>query len=554
MFRSVFAFFSLAAVTGCSGPTTTTTADLNAPADRRDTLVIAYQSDIGNLIPMVSETAADSAIASNIYMPLIDSEFDCSLKKKPGLVTSWEWSDDGKVLSMELRDDITFADGKRVTAEDIAFTYELIADPKVASPRISYVQRMKEDGRPKVIDETHIEWHFTEAYDRDTQTAHASMSVVPKHILKDADRGTLRGHDFGKAPLASGPWRLAKYDPNNRIVLEPNRKFTGPEDMRPKLNRVIFRILPEYSTRLIELESGNVDLMESVLVADADKLRKNSPHIKLVRRGYRAMDYVAWNKKNPLFEDKSVRQALTMAMDIDTMIGKLLTSETGEKYAKRAVGTITPELCGVHNDDILPFPYDVSKSKELLAKAGWTDTNGDGILDKDGKPFEFTLSTNTGNDRRNASQILIQAYLKAVGVRANLEKLESNTFFENMRKKNYDAAMGGWAAGLFIDPSTIWHSDTEDKKYEFNFVSYSNPKADDLMERGMTIPNPAEAAPIWKEMQAVIYDDQPYTFLWWMDEIVAIDSRFEDTSINVLSSLNNLHEWNVPADKVKYPR
>jgi len=545
---------SCVVISGCGGPSPTTTENQSAPADRRDTLVIAYQSDIGNLIPVVSETAADSAIASNIYMPTIDSEFDCSLKKKPGLVTSWEWSDDGKVLSMELRDDITFADGVKVTANDIAFTYELVADPSVASARISYVQRMKEDGRPKVIDDTHIEWHFTEAYDRDTQTAHASMSVVPKHILKDADRQTLRGHDFGKAPLASGPWRMAKYDPNIRIVLEPNENFTGPEEMRPKLNRVIFRILPEYSTRLIELESGNVDLMQGVLVADADKLRKNNSDIKLVRRGYRSMDYVAWNKNNPLFADKRVRQALTMAIDIDTMITKLLTSETGERYAKRSVGTITPELCGVHNDDIQPFAFDLTKSKALLAEAGWRDTDGDGILDKDGQPFEFTLSTNTGNDRRNASQILIQAYLKKVGINANLEKLESNTFFENLRKKDFDAAMGGWAAGLFIDPTTIWHSDTEDKKYEFNFVSYSNSKADELMERGMTIPNPAEAAPIWKEMQAVIYDDQPYTFLWWMDEIVAIDSRFEDTSINVLSSLNNLHEWNVPADKVKYPR
>ena len=347
---------------------------------------------------------------------------------------------------------------------------------------------------------------------------------------------------------------MSKYDPNNRIVLEPNDKFTGPEEMRPKLNRVIFRILPEYSTRLIELESGNVDLMEAVLVADADKLRKNNPNIRLVRRGYRSMDYVAWNTQKPMFADKRVRQALTMALDIDTMIGKLLTSETGERFAKRSVGTITPELCGVHNDDIQPFEFDNSKAKALLAEAGWADSDGDGILDKGGEKFEFTLSTNTGNDRRNAAQILVQAYLKDVGIKVNLEKLESNTFFENLRKREFDAAMGGWAAGLFVDPTTIWHSDTEEKKYEFNFVSYSNPKADELMERGMTIANPAEAAPVWKELQAVIYDDQPYTFLWWMDEIVAIDSRFENESINVLSSLNSLHEWSVPADKVKYPR
>ena len=202
MLRNAIAIASLLTLVSCGGSSAPETTSTSAPSDRRDTLVVAYQSDIGNLIPVVSETAADSAIASNIYMPMIDAEFDCSLKK-PGLVTSWEWSDDGKVLSMELRDDITFEDGTKITAHDIAFTYDLIADPKVASARISYVQRMKEDGRPKVIDDTHIEWHFTEAYDRDTQASHAGMSVVPKHILSPPI-----GARCARAQARQGPTRL----------------------------------------------------------------------------------------------------------------------------------------------------------------------------------------------------------------------------------------------------------------------------------------------------------------------------------------------------------
>ena len=105
-----------------------------------------------------------------------------------------------------------------------------------------------------------------------------------------------------------------------------------------------------------------------------------------------------------------------------------------------------------------------------------------------------------------------------------------------------------------MDPSTIWHSDTEEKKYQFNFVSYSNPKADELMDRGLRTPDPKEAAPIWKELQQVIYTDQPYLFLFWRDDIVGIDKRFENTTIDVLSPYKNLHEWSVPADKVKYQR
>lgn len=529
-------------------------ADPNAP-DRRDTLVIGYQSDIGNLISVVQESAADSDILTALSYPLVDSEFDCSLKKQPGIATEWSWSEDGKVLSMTLRDDIKWEDGTPVTVDDLVFTYDLIADPQVASPRISAIQRMSPEGRPKVIDANRIEWHFTEAYDRDTQMAHASItSFVPKHKLEGADRPTLRGHAMSKKPLSYGPWRLAQWEPGNTIVLEPNPHFTGPSSENPKLNRVIFRILPEYSTRLIELKRGKIDMMQGVNVSDADGLRKEHPEIRLVRRGWRSNDYIAWNLKNPLFEDVRVRRALAHAVDIDDMIGKLLTSETGESYARRSIGTITPALCGVHNDDVTPYPYDPEKARALLAEAGWTDTNGDGILDKDGKRFEFTLSTNTGNKRRADIQILFQAQLERIGIRVNLEKQESNAFFENMRKKQYDAAVAGWSAGLFVDPTTIWSCDTEDKKYEFNFVSYCNPEVDALMNQGLRTPDPRDAAPIWKEVQAKIYEDQPYLFLWWQDEIVAIHDRFQNTKIDVLSSLNDLHQWEVPADKVKYKR
>ena len=99
------------------------------------------------------------------------------------------------------------------------------------------------------------------------------------------------------------------------------------------------------------------------------------------------------------------------------------------------------------------------KAKALFAEAGWTDTDGDGVIDKDGVPFEFTLTTNTGNKRRADVAILVQAHLKEAGVKVNIEKQESNTFFENLRKKDYEAALAGWSAGLFIDPTTIWHSD-----------------------------------------------------------------------------------------------
>ena len=562
---------------GCDGGSETPDAPVNADGPR-DTLVIAYQSDADSLLSVVSQSAADGEIINNINYPIVDSEFDCELKMRPALAKSWEWNEDGTILKMTLRDDITWSDGKPVTARDIAYTMELVADPVVASPRIAYIQNMKPEARPVVVDDTHIEWHFTHAYDQITQISHAAvLQPVPKHVLDGADRATLRGHVFNTQPTINGRWKLSKWERGERIVLEANDNWTGPEDEKPKLKRVIFRVLPEYATRLVELETGGVDLMQSILVSDADRLAKEHPEINLYRRGWRSMDYVAWNQidtadykaklaalgegetidldsvaRHPIFGDRDVRRALAKAINVEKLIKDLLTSEvTGEAYARPAVGTITPELCAVHNDDIKRIEYDAAGARAELQALGWSDTDGDGVLDKDGRKLSFTLMTNSGNKRRASASVIIQATLKDAGVEVNLETLESNTFFERLRKKDYEAALSGWSAGLFVDPSVIWTSGPE---FEFNFVTYKNERVDELIQQGLRTSDPAEAAPIWKEMQELIYEDQPYAFLYWMDEIVGVHGRFEDVKVNVSGALTDLHTWQVPADKVKYKR
>jgi peptide/nickel transport system substrate-binding protein len=425
-----------------------------------------------------------------------------------------------------------------------------------------------------VVDDTHLTWEFTHAYDRTTMLAHTGLTPVPAHRLHGADPGSLRSHPLNAlAPLASGPWRVATWEKNARIVLAPNDAWTGPAEDRPRLRRVIFKVLPEYATRLVELENGAIDLMEGVLVADADKLAAEHPEIALHRRGWRSMDYVAWNvldptdvraraaslrpgepldvdrvAPHPIFADREVRRALAGALDVDRMIRDLLTSKgTGEVYGRPAIGTITPALCGVHADDVARIPFAPDAARARLAELGWRDTDGDGILDKGGRPMRFTLLLNGGNARREKAAVLVQAQLRRVGVDAQLDKVESNTFFERLRRRDYEAALSGWSAGLFVDPSSIWGEGSA-----FNFTSYRNPRAAELIAKGLAEPDPERARVVWQELQHVIYDDQPYAFLYWMDEIVAVHERFRDATIDVLSPYRRLNRWYVPADRVKY--
>jgi peptide/nickel transport system substrate-binding protein len=255
-------------------------------------------------------------------------------------------------------------------------------------------------------------------------------------------------------------------------------------------------------------------------------------------------------KPNALFGDKKVRQALAYAVNMDKIIQDILTSETGEAYARPAIGTITPSMCNAYNDQVKPFGFDPAKAKQLLAEAGWTDTDGDGIVDKDGKKFSFTLTTNAGNARRNKASIIIQAMLKDIGVEAKLEQIEGNTFFERLRKKDFEASLSGWSASLILDLTDLWHSGSQ---YQFNFTSYANPDVDALIEKGMNEPDPAKSAEMWKELQAKIYEDQPYLFLYWWDDSVAVHKRFREASPDLLSAMSEYWKWWVPADEVKYP-
>ena len=541
---------------------------------QRDTLVKGALTDVNNMIYIVGESLSDQEVVYLTNVSGYDAEFDCEVKLEPQFYKSWSISDDGLVVKIETDPSFSWYDGKPLTAEDMAFTFQLVADPMVTSPRLNQTEHLVPGKAPLVVDSTHLEFHFTHPFDRGTMLLHTDTVPVPKHLLENADRATLRGHDINsKDPMENGPFKMVKWDRGQQVVLEANEKYTGPN--KPRMKRVILRVIPEYSTRLLELERGGIDMMDGLQIADVDRLRKEHPEISFYRRGWRLQDYIAWNsldvadykrvaaatpkgelvdlakvKPNALFGDKKVRQALAYAVDMDKIIKDLLTSETGESYARPAIGTITPSLCHAYNDQVKPLGHDLAKAKTLLAEAGWTDTDGDGIVDKDGKKFSFTLTTNSGNARRNKASIIIQAQLKAAGVDVQLEQIEGNTFFERLRKKDFEASLSGWSASLILDPTDLWHSGSQ---YQFNFTSYSNPEVDKLIDGGMKEPDPAKSNAIWREMQAKIYEDQPYLFMYWYDDAVAVHSRFQDVTPNILSEVKDLWNWWVPADEVKYP-
>jgi len=539
---------------------------------RADTLVVALQTDISSLLTPVSTTAQDARLYENLLISLVEPVFDCGLSFTPSLAKGWTWAEDGLSVTFDMRDDVTWSDGTTVTARDVAVSYELVQDPLVASPYLDWVERMV-PGTPVVVDDHTVRFEFTSRYAQTTMLAHAGIfRIIHAGSVEGADRATLRGHPITRAPIVNGAWDLQDFKPGERLTLVPNPAYSGDEPAR--LNRVVFKTLPEYATRILELESGSVDMVQAVQIEDAERLRVEHPELEIVRRGWRSTDFLAWNRfdaadyqarraaagdadvdwdtvaPHPALSDRQVRRALSMAIDVDKLIADLLTDGTGLSVGKRALSTLSPAFCGAQ-PAVTPLPFSPDLAKALLAERGWVDSDGDGVRDKDGRALELRLLTNSGNPRRASAAVAIQAMLRNVGVVIEIDKLEANTFFARLRKKDFEVALSGWSVALFPDPAGIWHSGD---RYVYNYPSYQNSEVDALIEQHSSEPDPERGAELLAKIGQLVYEDQPYTFLYWRDDLVAVHRRFQDRQVDFLSQWGHLNRWWVKPEDVKYAR
>jgi peptide/nickel transport system substrate-binding protein len=230
--------------------------------------------------------------------------------------------------------------------------------------------------------------------------------------------------------------------------------------------------------------------------------------------------YIGYNLKNPIFQDKRVRQAFTHAINREEIV----------QYVLYGLGTVAtgpfPNHLWYCNPDVKPFPYDPQRARQILSEVGWKDTNGDGILDRDGKPFKFTLITNSGNDTRRDVGVLVQRQLREIGIDVTFELYEWSVFLKNfVNAKHFDACVLGWSLSVDPDAYEIWHSSQIERG--FNFISYQNPEVDRLWEEGRKEYDVEKRKQIYWRIHELIADDQPYTFLYVPLGMAALQKKFQ---------------------------
>jgi ABC-type transport system substrate-binding protein len=425
------------------------------------------------------------------------------------------------ILLFHLRPGVKFHDGRLLRADDVRFTYEAVMNPQNLSPRISDYEPVK---TVEVLDPLTVKIIYKRLYSPAVSTW--SIGILPEHLLnsqalqkeavrlgKDPKTFTLRQSTFNRHPVGCGPFKFQTWKSDQYIILD---RFDDYWEGPPNYQRYVYRIIPDPLTQEMEFYAGTLDSY-GVQPHQVKRL-ENDPrfqHFSGTAFGY---TYIGYNERRKPFDDPRVRRALGMAIDVNKIIKYVLYGQ-----GERITGPFVKQT-DYYNHNIKPLPYDPEGALKLLETAGWK-RNKDGRLEKNGKPFKFTLITNNGNDLRKAVLAVAQDAWKQIGIDVHTDILEWSVFLqERIYKLDFDAVVLGWQMGIEPDLFQIWHS-SQTHPYQLNFVGFQNKDADDLIIKIRQEYNYDRLVKFCHRLHAIIADQQPYTFLYVEKWTAVLDKR-----------------------------
>ncbi len=522
-------FLVLLALTACSG-----SGDGTPVPEAGGDVVIGLLSDPKTLNPLVATSIEAKNIFNLIYMTLLEEQGDF-LSFEPRLAQAWEFSPDSLTITFHLRDDVVWQDGEPVTAEDVRFTWELETDTLVAWPGRNLKDRIVD---VEAIDRYTVSFRFDDRYPYQLMDANDGV-ILPRHVLESVPRGEFRTAAIGREPVGNGPFKLVRWVSDQYIELERNPLYF--EKDRPYLARVVFRIVPDMTTLVTQLKSGEIDCLEAIPTDAVTEIRERYPDVEIISYRSRHHNFVAWNLEKPLFDDRDIRRALAMAVNTNEMIQTLWGG-----FAEPSVGPMHPVLWA-HDSSMTPIRFDPDGARRILDEKGWKDDDGDGILEKNGQRFEFEMITNQGNQLRSDIMTMTQEYLRNIGVRVNPRSFEWSTFINQVISGDYESCVVGWKVGTKADLTNFWRSSSTPPG-GYNISRYRNAEVDSLIDLAKNTLDPDAARPMWYRCQRIIYDDQPILFLSVPHEVVGLGGEYRGVEPNAIGFFVNLHEWYVSGD------
>ena len=493
-------------------------------------------SEPPSLNPLISNEATSMDIYSMCTVTLAERAYDRPDGEfLPFAAESWTISPDRLTYHIKLRRGIMWDDftdpvtmkrhpAKEVTADDFKFFVEVMMDPDVnCAPLRSYycdLEGLEVIGPHEFV----VRWKRP-FYG--SLSATLGMSPLPRHYYHQYP-GKFDGKRFNDDHrrnafiVGCGPYRLESWLKNRRLTLRRNENYFGiPLGVGPAISRRSFEVIQLPSTRFMALSAGKIDMLNLTAdqwVRNADAPIFKSGAFKKYRYPAMAYSYIGYNQKCPLFQDRRVRQALTMLVDRKRIIRDILHGLAQE------IKSPFPPDSKFSDPELHPLPYDPERAKKLLAEAGWRDTDGDGILEKDGRKFSFTMLQIANHPTQTRMFPLIKESLGAAGIEMKIQTLEWSVYLERLEKRNYDACSLGWTTNFDPDPYQVWHSQGIAPPGS-NHVGYSNPELDKLIEKLRVTFDMDERIRIGRRIEKIIHEDQPYTFLYTPYSLSAISKK-----------------------------
>jgi len=583
MFPKSWRFIPVLFIASCGDKTEVKVADVNPAVSKQeagklvtgDWLVIHSLSDPEQLNPFTSSDAGSAEVNQYIFESLLTRD-PRTLEFKPYIAEARpEISANKLAYTFKIRRDARFQDGRPVTGADVLFSLKVIKCPLVNAPFLRVYFNSIIDA--EMLDPYTIRFVTKEPYFLNESVLGQEIKILPRHYY---DPDNLLGNvairdllqepaklpegikqfadnfnkNYNRSPLGTGPFKFQRWKTGQEIELVRDVNYWGngkPGIDQPYLDRLKFRVVNNMDAALVRLKSGGLDYME-VLQPVQHVRGSNSARFNQEFKKYEyyapAYSYIGWNNVHPIFSDKRVRQAMTYLTDRKQIVKSVLFG-LGEVVDSH-IYLFRPE----YDKSLKSYPFDPKKASELLHQAGWRDSDGDGILDKeiDGKktPLRFEIKVNSGNAVRKSIALILLDELKKHGIDVRVRELDWTIFLNDVKNHHFDAVVLGWGMSTTEpDAYQVWHSSQAANKGS-NAISYKNPRVDEILEQYRREFDPQKRIQIYKEFQQILHEEQPYTFLYVSKRVSALHRRFQNVEI-FPDGLRPI-DWWVPARSQKF--
>lgn len=494
------------------------TAGLAANAHPKGQITVGMLDTLEHMNPILSEEMNGTYVLNAIFSQLLrmnaDGDLVPDLAVKVPTVANGGISKDGLVYTFQLNKKAKWHDGKPVTSADVKFTWETIMNPKV--------QVVSRDGFDKIAKIETPDKYTVKMYLKERQAdwllnwAQTQASIVPEHILgKFKPEQITKGMDFARHPIGSGPYKFVEWKENQYVIVEANKDYFGKG---PYLQKIIYRLGYNTNTLLVALRTGEIDVTQ-VQPNQAEEVKKIS-RLQVVLKPSAIYAHITPDLRKPIFQDVRVRQALSYAIPREQIVQKILKG-----IGQPAASSLTP-VSWAYDKKIKPYPFDLAKAKQLLDEAGWKDTDGDGIREKNGKPFKVSISTNSENAIRVQIEQILKEYWKQIGVDLEIKNYDGNTLFGDILENiKFDLILFAWVSPASPDEWTLYHSSqipSPTNQVGQNYSAYKNPEVDRLLKEARETDDRKVRTAKYHKIMEILYHDLPlFPLYFYVDVNVA---------------------------------